>query len=400
MDKTTQDLAWSVLPKGFKEEVKELYDSIIKMMDIRPSATQVYANKLTTLEHLFGIHNLTSDAEGDDDEMLCVSRKDMQFYYQYYKTKRESESSAEQKAYYKGRTKVLLDLFGSKCLPDEKPTTQFKIGDKVRVKGIKQIGTIKEPYSNDIGYRVYFEDGDGGWDKEYQEDELIPYNELQTAEPKFKVCDTAYYVCSPTLKHKCTITNVMQNEHSGKWEYNVMFEWGKPGMWIPESDLEPCTSQDPIPPKSGELKPQTAETQSSPQFNIGDKVKIIGGYYGFIGHIGEVIKINGNDINVELPGFGISTYDAEDLAPYADDDLIPPDQFRDPAKMTDDIIKDGFADHNRLNIAAMLAAGMLANEGVTCFTDVQELEHMDFITYHAFEYADKLIKKSKEDEEQ
>ena len=64
----------------------------------------------------FGISDF-SDAEGED-EMLCVSRKDMQFYYQYYKTKRESESSAEQKAYYKGRTKVLLDLFGSKCLPD------------------------------------------------------------------------------------------------------------------------------------------------------------------------------------------------------------------------------------------------------------------------------------------
>lgn len=33
----------------------------------------------------------------------------------------------------------------------------------------------------------------------------------------------------------------MQNEHSGEWEYNVMFEWGKPGMYLPESDLEPCT---------------------------------------------------------------------------------------------------------------------------------------------------------------
>ena len=52
----------------------------------------------------------------------------------------------------------------------------------------------------------------------------------------------------------------------------------------------------------------------------------------------------------------------------------------------------------RLRIAAMAMQGMLANEGISCFTDVQELEHMDFITYHAFEYADKLIKKMEEDE--
>lgn len=313
MDKETQRIAWSCLPKEFKEEVKELYDGCIKMMDIRPSASEIYANKLSTLEGLFGLHNLTTDAEGDDDEMLCVSRKDMQFYYQYYKTKRESESSAEQKAYYKGRTKVLLDLFGSKCLPDEEPL-----------------------FSNQP--------------ENYNNENLIVANDNKPTEPKFKMGDTASYVCSPTLKHKCTVTKVMQNGHSGKWEYNVIFEWGKPGMWIPESDLEPCTSQDPIPPKSGELKPQTAETQLK----------------------------------------------EERTEPTCTADCPSPR----PSQHFDDIISRDFADHNRLHIAAMAMAGLLANEGVTCFTDVQEHEHMDFTIYHAFEYADKLIKKSKEDEEQ
>lgn len=69
-----------------------------------------------------------------------------------------------------------------------------------------------------------------------------------------------------------------------------------------------------------------------------------------------------------------------------------------PSQHFDDIINRSFADHNRLHIAAMAMAGLLANEGVSCFTDVQELEHMDFITYHALEYADKLIKKLEEDE--
>lgn len=110
MTKELQDHVWSILPKEFKEEVKKEYRK------------GYVCETLTMLITLFGHHNLTSDAEGED-EMLCVSRKDMQFYYQYYKIKRESESSAEQKAYYKGRTKVLLDLFGSKCLPDNVATS-------------------------------------------------------------------------------------------------------------------------------------------------------------------------------------------------------------------------------------------------------------------------------------
>ena len=76
---------------------------------------------------------------------------------------------------------VLYNLFGDKCLPDkEESKPKFDIGQKVRAKGTKQIGTIKEPYSNDVGYRVYFEDGDGGWDKEYSADELEPYTEPET----------------------------------------------------------------------------------------------------------------------------------------------------------------------------------------------------------------------------
>ena len=118
MNKELQDLAWRCLPREFREEVKNVtqrysYRALALFGKERQLANKFYDDFI----NLFGRHNLTSDAEGED-EMLCVSRKDMQFYYQYYKTKRESESSAEQKAYYKGRTKVLLDLFGSKCLPD------------------------------------------------------------------------------------------------------------------------------------------------------------------------------------------------------------------------------------------------------------------------------------------
>lgn len=57
----------------------------------------------------------------------------------------------------------------------EKDADSFEIGDKVRVKETNQIGTIMEPYSNDVGYRVYFDDGDGGEDAEFTADQLELY---------------------------------------------------------------------------------------------------------------------------------------------------------------------------------------------------------------------------------
>lgn len=60
----------------------------------------------------------------------------------------------------------------------EKDADSFEIGDRVRVKETNQIGTIIEPYSNDVGYRVYFDDGDGGEDAEYSADQLELYKKI------------------------------------------------------------------------------------------------------------------------------------------------------------------------------------------------------------------------------
>lgn len=169
MNKELQDLAWSILPKEFKEEVKEYYNN----------STVLGAKAVLLLENLFGEHNLTSDAEGE--EMLTVSRKRVQEMYAYNEDILSLDPTHSGAILLK---KELQDLFGSKCLPDEEP---------------------------------------------------------KPAEPKFKVGDKVFYVCSITVKHKCTVTKVMQNEHSGKWEYNVLFDYGKPGLYISESDLEPYT---------------------------------------------------------------------------------------------------------------------------------------------------------------
>lgn len=53
MNKALQDSAWSCLHREFKEEVKSLYNRNVAENDISAYAT---------IETLFGIHNLTSDA--------------------------------------------------------------------------------------------------------------------------------------------------------------------------------------------------------------------------------------------------------------------------------------------------------------------------------------------------
>lgn len=130
MNKELQDLVWSILPKEFREEVRELYDGCIKMMDIRPSASEIYANKLTTLEYLFGHHNLTSDAEGE--EMLTVSRKQVQRrFHMAYKCKHSGLLSHDDVQFWKGWQGALDNLFGSKCLPDEEPKSCGELLDKM-----------------------------------------------------------------------------------------------------------------------------------------------------------------------------------------------------------------------------------------------------------------------------
>ena len=102
MKKELQDLAWSVLPKEFKEEAKKewhkAYNNITK----------------STLEYFFGIHNLTSDAEGE--EMLTVKAKVVREIYAY------NEDILSLDSTHRGAIllrKKLQELFGSKCLPDE-----------------------------------------------------------------------------------------------------------------------------------------------------------------------------------------------------------------------------------------------------------------------------------------
>lgn len=112
MDKTTQDLAWRVLPKEFKEEVKEIYANAVEH---HPCG---YNHKTDLMKYLFGRHNLTSDAEGE--EILMCEKSKVQ---RAYNTSREIvKAENPDSLMYSMHTQimyVLESIFGSKCLPDE-----------------------------------------------------------------------------------------------------------------------------------------------------------------------------------------------------------------------------------------------------------------------------------------
>lgn len=124
MNKELIDRAWACLPREFKEKVKKKYARCVEIdADDNPNlpayAVKSAISRRALFEKLFGEHNLTSDEEGE--EMLTVSRKEVRSIYDHAiglitKTRTEDENY---KLAMLEKT-LMEELFGSKCLPDEK----------------------------------------------------------------------------------------------------------------------------------------------------------------------------------------------------------------------------------------------------------------------------------------
>lgn len=127
MNKKLQDYVWSILPKEFKEEVKKEYYHD----DSNPF-------ELAQLEAIFGIHNLTSDAE--EEEMLCVKASKVREMYALNEKILYLDSTHKGAILLK---KKLTDLFGSKCLYDELNEDNFAT-KKPRPAEPKNEGTHQE----------------------------------------------------------------------------------------------------------------------------------------------------------------------------------------------------------------------------------------------------------------
>lgn len=256
MDKKLQDLAWSILPKEFKEEVKYYYQR---------TDCGTYAEDM--LESIFGIHNLTSDAEGE--EMLYVSRKKVQDYYTDVETDiidyqgkggfglGIADPTLCERA--KGMKAMLHRLFGSKCLTDEEqPKPKFHKGDKVKViidgyckDAVLIVTDVNEVYPQ-FSYKLNCHP-----DAWFAESTLGPYEEPKPAEPKFKVGDKAIL-----KEYVCTITSIVHEQ--GKFVgYKIESPLLHGNATVPESDLEPYTepTENPNPSNSTGLKTQDANKQ-------------------------------------------------------------------------------------------------------------------------------------------
>ena len=125
MNKELIDRAWACLPREFKEKVKKKYARCVKIDEDDNSTLPAYAvksaiSRRALLEKLFGEHNLTSDAEGEET-LICEKSK----VQRAYNTSREIvKAENPDSLMYSIHTQimcVLESIFGSKCLPDEEP---------------------------------------------------------------------------------------------------------------------------------------------------------------------------------------------------------------------------------------------------------------------------------------
>lgn len=119
MNKELKDRAWACLPREFKEKVKKKYARCVEIDEDDNPNLPAYAvksaiSRRALLEKLFGEHNLTSDAEGE--EMLCVKASKVREMYALNEKILYLDSTHKGAILLK---KKLTDLFGSKCLYDE-----------------------------------------------------------------------------------------------------------------------------------------------------------------------------------------------------------------------------------------------------------------------------------------
>lgn len=115
MTKELQDLAWSVLPKEFKEEVKETYREYTEKIATKsePEYRIVgYIAAQTELELLFGEHYITSDADGE--EMLISHKEKVCEFYSHLLDLVEKDCTSKYYSEWCNLEREYISLFGDK----------------------------------------------------------------------------------------------------------------------------------------------------------------------------------------------------------------------------------------------------------------------------------------------
>ncbi len=313
IDKDLQDLAWRCLPREFKEEVKIYYQYAY----VQYGKSDLYRGSANAIESLFGYHNPSSDAEGEDDEMLYVSRKQVQEMYDALQSEQErkdlelyNQVSAEDRA------AMLFDLFGSKCLLDNvanevnfaSKESKFRKGDKFRYK--KNPGEVYtvDHITNDG--KVYYWDKDAdGVSKAYfvNPDYIEPYTEPEEESLQMKPIESKVSVYLATKEEEEEF-RLLLHENGFTW-------------------------------------------------NSGTSLK---GCSFWVNHT-EESKILYVHPDMTVTYWGNKTPDTLTFSEFKKRYFKCNDHIAQDHDMVDGIIKHGFKNHNRLHIAAMMMQGMLSN---------------------------------------
>lgn len=107
------------------------------------------------------------------------------------------------------------------------------------------------------------------------------------------------------------------------------------------------------------IKPHlSSDAGGEPKFHVEDWVKVVS--IDKHGHIGQIIEVEYEyGCNYYRVSGAEGWYFLEkNLEPYTEPEK---NHIPNPAKIVDDILKDGFHEHNRLHVAAMAMQGMLSN---------------------------------------
>lgn len=177
---------------------------------------------------------LSSDTE-EEDEMLTISRKEVQEQHRMYRNMGMIK-----------RLDALMRLFGSKCMPDEEQEiTQFKVGDKVVYHPFKsnsfynaEVLEIRD--NEDKPYLLHLEDSENLWAYSIEVQsiaETYSDKDPKPAEPKFKVGDKVKDISSPHDDGIYKVDDIKKS--SDGFIYHIQGLIGKSN--VKESALEPCT---------------------------------------------------------------------------------------------------------------------------------------------------------------
>lgn len=268
---------------------------------------------------------------GEEEEMLTCNKGVVQALYL------ETLKYAPNLERWKGVKWTLDRLFGSKCLPDEKPKPvkpKFHVGHKVKLKG-KGYGfeiTAVEKWDDCDEYMYKL----AGWKHSYRESDLEPYTEPKEV-AKMKPIESKVSVYLATKEEDEEFRQLL-HENGFKWNSSALLT--DLSLW--ESDMESAKIHFVYPDKTVTYDgDRTLDTLTFSEFKKR--------YFGEpdTSHETPVCENHSDNTSQKEVNLNSNCNHRQFIVNYD--------------KPFDNILKDSFCKHNRLHIAAMIEPALINN---------------------------------------